>query len=191
MPGKRMLDESICIDKRLNNITEGSENLFYRMLARTDDAGNVYAEPDLIKSQIYPRRPEITLEDIKKRLLELHNSNNGQGLGLIELYSNNGQLYANFPNFFKHQKLRSDIKLKIQYPLRTCNNSLHACTDPFTQVSKLSKQVSNDVTELDIKNEIKKLRKIYSCDRDIDSIKSLLLNMGFTEDAIDKEVTKK
>lgn len=190
MPGKRMLDESICIDKRLNQVSEGAENLFYRMLARTDDAGNVYAEPDLIKSQIYSRRPTIDIEEIKKRLLELHNSKSGEQLGLIELYSNNGELYAHFPNFFKHQKLRSDIKPKIQYPLRTRNNSLRTCNDPFTQVSKLSKQVSKDETDcIDIKKEIQKLKKLYL--KDEDTIRSLLLNMGFTEEEIKQEVMEK
>ncbi|MFH1441315.1 MAG: hypothetical protein ABIH18_04690 [Candidatus Omnitrophota bacterium] len=69
-----MIDESICIDKRLNSVSEGAENLFYRLLSKTDDAGRIFADSSLIKGQIYPRR-DISVKEIENRLRELHELN--------------------------------------------------------------------------------------------------------------------
>ena len=110
-----MIDESICIDKRLNSVSEGAENLFYRLLSKTDDAGRVFADSSLIKGQIYPRR-EISLKGIEERLRELNEVKDDKGKGLIVLYEAKNEMYCCFPNFNKHQTLRSDIKQKISYP---------------------------------------------------------------------------
>jgi len=164
MAGCRMISESICIDKRLSAVSEGAENLFYRLLSTTDDVGDTIGEPELIKGQIYPRRGNLTLEDIKSRLLELHNIKNNNELGLIDLYHYGGEIYVHFPNFNKYQKLRKDINPKITFPLRTCNNTLRTCNDPFTQVSKVSKKVSKEVLPSDYlsKDNIKILKTLFN-----------------------------
>ena len=189
MPGKRILDEGICIDKRLNSVSEGAENLFYRMLTKTDDKGNIFSDPQLIAGQVYPRRKNITETEIKKRLLELHNAKNDESeeeisdeerdCGLIDIYRVKGEFYAHFPNFKKHQKLRKDIALKIMYPLRTCNNSLRTCNDPFTQVSKISKisKVSKQVS----KDETANFKKLF---KKPEALKSHLQARGLGESRI-------
>jgi hypothetical protein len=184
-----MIDESICIDKRLNAVSEGAENLFYRMLSKTDDGANIFSDPDLIKGQIYPRRLNISLEEIKKRLIELHSAKDEEGYGLITLYTHNSEMFANFSNFFKHQKLRKDINPNIKYPPR--NDTLRTCNDPFAQVSKLSKQVSKDVPPLNILLEIKNLKKIYPKKEDIKIIRSMLKNMEFSDEEISKHLDRK
>jgi len=145
----RILSNKICSDKKINSISEGAENLFYRLLTQTDDAGRYYGEPDLIKGFCYPRRNNISVEIIKKRLAEL------QKVGLIILYKVNEEIYLYFPNFSKYQKLRSDIKPKIEFP-EPVTNSIQSVTD--------SKQiVSNSSIEDKIsKDKIREDNNIYT-----------------------------
>lgn len=188
-----MLDESICIDKRLNSVSEGAENLFYRLLSKTDDKANIFADLDLIKGQIYSRRTYITEEAIKTRLLELHNAKNEEeeeipedekDMGLIDIYKIKGGFYAHFPKFFKHQKLRKDIEPKVLYPLHPRNNPLRTCNDPFTQ-DKLSKdKLRKEVS----KEEIENLKKLFN--NNPEKIKAHLKARGLGEESI-KDVLKK
>lgn len=199
MPGQRMLHESICTDKKLNKVSDGAENLFYRLLSKTDDMANVFADLDLVKSHIYSRKLDLTLNIIKERLLELHNvrdeDDESDKKGLIIIYKAKGAFFAHFPNFTKHQTLRKDIKPKIYYPEPTRNDLLRTCNDPFTQVSKLSKKVSKEESNIDhisnICDELKKLKILFPREGDLETIKSLLKNMNFTEEEINKAVTKK
>lgn len=174
MPGKRMVDESICIDKRLNSVSEGAENLFYRLLSKTDDAGRVFADASLIKGQIYPRR-DMPVEEIEKRLKELDRAKDEKGNGLIVLYEVSKERYCYFPKFDKHQTLRSDIKPKISYPQPPpVTNSLQVVTDSDESVSQVSKKV---ISKKVSKQEIENLQKIF--EKDKEGLKGHLTARGF------------
>lgn len=181
MAGKRMIDENICIDKRLNAVKEGAENLFYRLLVKTDDNGNVFAEPDLIKGQLYPRRLDISLEEIQARLDELHNATGGNGFGLIIIYEKNREKYAHLPGFFKYQRLRTDIKPKVIYPIPTKEDLERIRNKSLPQVSKdkKDKEVS--------KEEIVNFKILY---KNAESLKMHLTTRGFDEECIAKVLKK-
>lgn len=155
MPGRRMIVENICIDKRLNKVSEGSENLFYRLLTKADDGAIVFADTDLIKQQVYPRRQDVTEEEIEKRLQELHNARDEYGLGLIVLYVKSGERYAYLPKFFKHQTLRKDIKPKYLYPAITKEDLERIRNGAARKVS--NKEVNKEVS----KDEVKTFKTLY------------------------------
>ncbi|MDD5700357.1 MAG: hypothetical protein PHH00_04215 [Candidatus Nanoarchaeia archaeon] len=160
-----MIDESICIDKRLNSVSEGAENLFYRLLSKTDDAGRVFADSFLIKGQLYPRR-DISVQVIEERLKELHEAKEDKGKGLIVLYEAKNERYCYFPNFTKHQTLRQDIKAKISYPQPpSVTDPLQTVTHPDENVLQVSKEVLNNQESKEVsKQEIEDLKKIFRND---------------------------
>ena len=169
-----MIDENICIDKRLNSVSEGAENLFYRLLSKTDDAGRVFADSFLIKGHVYTRM-DIPVKSIEERLKELHEIKDDKGRGLIVLYEAKNERYCYFPNFNKHQTLRSDIKAKISYPQPPAvTDSQQIVTDSSQVVSQVSKKViSNKVS----KQELEDFKKIFSSDKE--SLKRHLETRGF------------
>lgn len=104
-----MLNKVILTSQKVNKISEGAENLYYRILLLVDDYGRYYADPDIIKSYCYPKR-KVPISIIKKRLIELIN------IRLIKTYKDNGEEYLEFVNFRKYQKFRSDIRLREDFP---------------------------------------------------------------------------
>jgi len=105
----RMLDRVIILSKKINAVSEGAENLYYRLLVMTDDYGRFHADPEIIRGVIYTRR-KITYAVIKRRLNELFK------VGLIRIYEDDGEKYLEITKFEEHQKFRSDIKRQAEYP---------------------------------------------------------------------------
>ena len=67
----RMIDKVIILSRKINAISEGAENLYYRIYVNTDDFGLFHADPEILKGQIYTLRKDITIEIIQNRLDEL------------------------------------------------------------------------------------------------------------------------
>jgi len=105
----RMIDKVIILSKKINKISEGAENLYYRLLVMTDDFGRYHADPEIIKGTIYTRR-KVSLSIIKKRVNELWE------IGLIKLYEDDSEQYLEIVKFENHQKFRDDVKKKADYP---------------------------------------------------------------------------
>jgi len=104
-----MLDKVIILSKKINAVSEGAENLYYRLLVMTDDYGRFHADLDIIKGQVYTRR-KISSSIINKRINELWQ------IGLIELYEHDGENYLEIVGFDEHQSFRKDIQRKALYP---------------------------------------------------------------------------
>lgn len=105
----RMIDKVIILSKKINTISEGAENLYYRIYVNTDDFGLFHADPKILKGQIYTLR-NISIATIEKRLNELIE------IGLIKVYENTGERYLEIIGFEKHQTFRKDYKRKHEYP---------------------------------------------------------------------------
>jgi hypothetical protein len=104
-----MLNKAIILSKKINAVSEGAENLYYRLLVNADDFGRFRAEAEIIKGQIYTLR-KINVGQITGRLQELTK------IGLIRLYKVDGETYLEITKFEEHQKFRSDIPKKREYP---------------------------------------------------------------------------
>lgn len=109
MAQARMLNKAIILSKKINAVSEGAENLYYRLLVNADDFGRFRAEPEIIRGQIYTLR-KISVGQIAGRLQQLTE------IGLIRLYKVEGETYLEITKFEEHQKFRSDIPKKSEYP---------------------------------------------------------------------------
>jgi hypothetical protein len=109
MAQARMLNKVIILSKKINAVSEGAENLYYRLLVNADDFGRFRAEAEIIKGQIYTLR-KISVGQIASRLQELTE------IDLIRLYKVDGETYLEITKFEDYQKFRSDIPKKSEYP---------------------------------------------------------------------------
>ena len=105
----RMIDRVIILSRKVNSVSEGAENLYYRLNVCADDFGRYHADAEIIKGQVYTKR-KISLLTIKSRLDELN------AIGLIKFYADDGEIYLEIVGFEQHQTFRSDIQRKGEYP---------------------------------------------------------------------------
>jgi len=105
-----MIDKVIILSRKINAISEGAENLYYRVYVNTDDFGLFHADPEILKGQIYTLRKNISIETIEDRLKELSE------IELIKLYKHNGETYLEVVDFEDHQTFRKDYVRKYDYP---------------------------------------------------------------------------
>jgi len=105
----RMLDRVIILSKKINSVSEGAENLYYRLLVMTDDYGRYHADPKILRGVVYPRR-KITHAIVKRRLEELFK------VGLIRIYEEDSEKYLEITKFEEHQKFRPDRKRRAEFP---------------------------------------------------------------------------
>ncbi len=100
----RMLNSTICMDKRVNLLSDDTCRLLFTWLIPWADVdGRFYGDPAVVRSRVFPRREDISIEQVDGYLNEMHNLKDGDGLGLIVRYEVDGELYIWFPNFGKNQ----------------------------------------------------------------------------------------
>lgn len=152
-----MLNKAILTSQKVNKISEGAENLYYRILLLVDDYGRYYADLDIIKGYCYPKR-KVSISIIKKRLIELIN------IRLIKIYKDNDEEYLEFVNFRKYQSFRSDIKLREDFPKprtflqRSRNESVTGRIESERTVEVTSTQQSRSRSRSNNKDKNKNLR---------------------------------
>lgn len=103
----RMLKESICYSADIDCLTPFEETVFYRILVRADDYGNLDGRLDFLKSVLFTTKPNITVHRIEKACDKLSE------VGLIIPYQADEKPYLHVTNWAKHQRLRNS---KAKYP---------------------------------------------------------------------------
>lgn len=128
----RMIDRVVILSKKINAVSEGAENLYYRIYVSTDDFGLFHADPKILKGQIYTLR-SISVATIEKRLNELIE------IGLIKIYKNNNERYLEIVGFEKHQTFRKDYVRKHEYPEPDTKSYkvVRNCTKSPTNINKI------------------------------------------------------
>lgn len=108
----RFISKEITIDKKVNSLSDAYSMLaFTWLLTHADGYGRTYGDPAIVKSVIFPRRPEVSVEMVESYINEWHD------LGLVNLYEVDDDQYIEFPNFGKHQVgLRIDKEAKSNIP---------------------------------------------------------------------------
>ncbi len=134
----RMIDKVIILSKKLNAVSEGAENLYYRIYVNTDDFGIFHADPKILKGQIYTLR-RISVTAIEKRLNELID------IILVKIFINNGEEYLEIVDFKKHQTFRKDYKRKHEYPTPSADSykSVRNRTESPTKLNQDNTKESN------------------------------------------------
>jgi hypothetical protein len=141
MPRGRFLNKEICLDKTVNELSSDLSKLaFTWIIPHLDKEGRIYGDPAVVRSMIFPRRTDITVDDMQSYIQEWHDA------GLIVWYECNDDKYILFPNFDKHQVgLNKDREADSVIPapdeLMTLSGSNH---EQIPVNIKLSKDNAND-----------------------------------------------
>lgn len=108
----RMITNRICTDKDVNDLSNDTCRLLFTWLITLSDCeGRTFGDPAIVRSMVFPRRTDITTEQVDGYLREMH------AVGLILWYTANGDQYIWFPNFDKNQPgLRKDREPESELP---------------------------------------------------------------------------
>lgn len=105
----RTIKETIRTSRNVNNLTDFQFRLWVYLITFVDDNGVGSADPDVLKSLVFPRRPSITREQILTALEQM------ASLGMINLFAENGESCFCFPKFVEHQDLTS-LRTRFKAP---------------------------------------------------------------------------
>jgi hypothetical protein len=105
------LRQSYPDSEKVNKLSFEAESLYVRVLARSDDGGNYFADPVELMCKLMSQRLKfglVDLEKIKRLQEEL------VAAELVCLYKLNGGVYMHVNNPKKH--LRPDVKPDLRFP---------------------------------------------------------------------------
>jgi len=100
----RLISNEITRDKKVNDLSDDTCRLaFTWLISFADKEGRTHGDPALVRSQLFPRRSDVTIEQMETYIKELHDA------GLIIWYQAEGDWWITFPKFSDHQPgLRKD-----------------------------------------------------------------------------------
>lgn len=94
----RIINNGICGDKRINELSDDTSRLAFTWLVTfADREGRTYGDPAMVRSMLFPRRDDITIERMTDYLTEWAEKK------LIIWYEADGDLWVWFPGFDKNQ----------------------------------------------------------------------------------------
>lgn len=97
----RVIKDSVRQSEQIDSLTWFQEVVFYRLIVTVDDYGRYYANPQLIRSELFPLKEDLAKKDITAALDRL------EELGLIRRYTVDGKPYLEFTKWRKHQQTRA------------------------------------------------------------------------------------
>lgn len=98
----RILKESICTSRDINQLSAEEEVFWYRLIVNCDDYGYLDADPAIIRAKTFPRRIDsVTNEAIVSWLKSL------VILGMVEVFEKDGAFYLRLPSWRTHQQVRA------------------------------------------------------------------------------------
>lgn len=102
----RVIYKSTWADRKIRILSESAELHFIKLISVADDYG--FIDGDEVLAQCYPRRPEITEDEIERRNLELVGSDPDDPV--LVVYKLGNRTILHLPKFGKLQKIRDDRK---------------------------------------------------------------------------------
>lgn len=95
----RMINRAICADKRMSKLSNDTSRLaFTWLISHLDREGRTYGDPAMVLSMVFPRRTDVTGEDMERYIQEWAD------IGLVVWYEAEDDLWIWFPAFHKNQK---------------------------------------------------------------------------------------
>jgi hypothetical protein len=131
MAKRRMLSRRISHSKKVNKLSLKAQLIYTWIIPYLDDYGCYIADPEDIKSEIFPKNKRISVSDIESALSEL------QVGDLIIIYAADGKFYQKYNSFNSFQTFQSDRPKKHEYP--ECKAGLEANGIQWNPVESLSK----------------------------------------------------
>ncbi len=94
----RMVANGICADKRINDLSDDTSRLaFTWLITFADCEGRTHGDPAMVRSMLFPRRTDISLERMAGYIREWADC------GLVIWYEAHGDRWIAFPAFAKNQ----------------------------------------------------------------------------------------
>jgi hypothetical protein len=108
----RFVSNAIMSDKKINGLSNDTSRLaFTWLITEADCEGRVHGDPAMVRSLLFPRRTDITVEQIESYINEWHQAE------IVKWYRANGDLWIWFPSFDKYQiGLRKEREPDSQIP---------------------------------------------------------------------------
>lgn len=97
----RVIKDSVRQSREIDSLTWFQEVVFYRLIVTVDDFGRYYANPQIIKSELFPTKEDLAKRDVETALNKL------EEVGLIERYEYDGTQYLQFTKWDRHQQRRA------------------------------------------------------------------------------------
>jgi len=95
----RIIISEITKDKRISDLSDDTSRLAFTWLVTfADREGRTHGDPALVRSALFPRREDITIEQMARYIGEWADA------GLVVWYECGGDKWIQFPAFDKHQK---------------------------------------------------------------------------------------
>ena len=112
MASGRFVSSRVCADKKINQLSDDTSRLAFTWLITFADCdGRTYGDPAVVCSMLFPRRRDITTEQMETYIREW------ASLGMIVWYENGGDAWIWFPNFEDNQpNLRKDREADSRIP---------------------------------------------------------------------------
>lgn len=99
---RRLITSEIFSNERFGDLPMGARLLFVGMITNADDEGRIKASPRFLKHRVFPYDDEVSTQDVKVWRDQCHE------LGLVSIYSPNGQDYISLVGWKEHQAIRKD-----------------------------------------------------------------------------------
>ena len=113
----RLLKDSIKRSDEIDSLSWFQEVCFYRLMVTVDDNGCYYANPQILKSDLFPTKDDLTKAAIAEALDKL------ESVGLIRRYEVEGKSYLFLCTWAEHQRIRNKTKHFPDPPETSCGES--------------------------------------------------------------------
>lgn len=110
MTRRRMINPSIWADPKFNAISIQARLLFIGMISNSDDAGYLRADARSLRKDVFGLN-DLTVEQVGGWLEEV------KSMPTVHFYEVEGEFYAHFLRWEKHQTLRDDRRVPSSHPL--------------------------------------------------------------------------
>lgn len=138
----RFIKDSIWTSPNLNSLSDMAERHFYRLLPLPDDHGCCELTSAVVKGRCYPLKDKVSVKMITEWTEELREAD------IIRTWEDKGRLFAYFPTWAEHQRIRSLNKRKTPEPpslVVNCRQETSVVADCGSILSSLSSLPSSPV----------------------------------------------
>ncbi|MDP3769148.1 MAG: hypothetical protein Q8S13_14140, partial [Dehalococcoidia bacterium] len=106
----RIIRDTLTSSDSLGNCSPAAQDRVERYWLACDDLGCFDYDGIVLKGSLYPRRPDMTPEQIEADLAEYVR------WGMVEVWTARGRRYGFWKNWHRHNRRRPDAKLKRPLP---------------------------------------------------------------------------
>jgi len=105
----RIIKESICTSRKINELSADEEVFYYRLLVNCDDYGCFFGDPDILVARLFPRKriPADKVQRWRDKICKV---------GLARLYIDNDETYIEVSKWADNQQIRNH---KRKFPVPT------------------------------------------------------------------------